>query len=87
MTERAIMLSKGNELHIGDFRVNFHKPEKIIPSKEYVNLRINEIKLIKKALKVFDYNKQAASDALGIHRDALSRKMKKYNINIDRTEA
>jgi transcriptional regulator of acetoin/glycerol metabolism len=47
---------------------------------------MNEIKNIRKALQSCNYNQQAAADALGIHRDALSRKMKKYNINIGKRE-
>ena len=49
-------------------------------------MKLHEIDLIQKALKRSGYNQQAAADALGIHRDALSRKMKKYNIGISRSE-
>ncbi|MDA3817426.1 MAG: sigma-54 dependent transcriptional regulator [Prolixibacteraceae bacterium] len=85
MTERAIMLCKGNLLGIDDFRVKSHKAEKTIPTDEIVNLKMNEINLIRKVLKSCDYNQQEAADTLGIHRDALSRKLKKYNININKT--
>ena len=80
MTERAIILCKGNLLGINDFPV---KPQKISSSgdnADSVNLKIHEIKMIGKALEVCNFNHQATADALGIHRDALSRKMKKYNI-------
>lgn len=86
MTERAIILCKGNLLGINDFPV---KPEKISSSENHadsVNLKMNELNLIQKALKRSRYNQQAAADALGIHRDALSRKMKKYNIIITKRE-
>ena len=53
---------------------------------ESVDLKMNEIYLIRKALDRSGNNQQAAADALGIHRDALSRKMKKYGIRIDRSE-
>ena len=72
MTERAIMLCKGNSLGIADFRIKPQKTEIIVPKDDLVDLKINEIKMIRKAL--------------GIHRDALSRKMKKYNININKVE-
>lgn len=86
MTERAIILCKGNLLGINDFPV---KPEKISSSENHadsVNLKMNELNLIQKALKRSRYNQQVAADALGIHRDALSRKMKKYNIIITKRE-
>ena len=86
MTERAIILCKGSSLGINDFRV---KPQKIpIPGDDNgsVNLKSNEIHLIQIALKRAGYNQQTAADDLGIHRDALSRKMKKYNISIGKME-
>jgi len=86
MTERAIMLCKSNSLGVDDFRIKSHRTEKVIPKDEVVDLRLNEIKMIRKALQICKYNQQATADALGIHRDALSRKMKKYNINIGKTE-
>lgn len=86
MTERAIMLCKGNSLGIADFRIKPQKVETIIPKDDVVDLRLNENKMIRKALQICKYNQQAAADALGIHRDALSRKMKKYNININKIE-
>lgn len=86
MTERAIMLCKGNSLGVDDFRVKSQKAEKVVPKDEEVGLRLNEIKMIRKALQICKYNQQATADALGIHRDALSRKMKKYNINIGKSE-
>jgi len=87
MTERAIILCKGSVLVIRDFPV---KPNDNLPAKEQcgsVNIKGNEIDLIKKALKRSGYNQQEAADTLGIHRDALSRKMKKYNIRIDKKES
>jgi len=86
MTERAIMLCKGNSLRVDDFRVKSQKTEKVVPKDEEVGLRLNEIEMIRKTLQICRYNQQATADALGIHRDALSRKMKKYNINIGKSE-
>jgi len=87
MAERAIILCKGNLLGINDFPV---KPQKICSSEDHadsVNLKIHEVKFIRKALQSCNYNQRAAADALGIHRDALIRKMKKYNITVNRGEA
>jgi DNA-binding NtrC family response regulator len=53
---------------------------------ETVNLKNNEIQIIQKALQSVRYNQKAAADILGITRDALIRKMKKYNIRINKTE-
>jgi transcriptional regulator with PAS, ATPase and Fis domain len=86
MSERAIILSKGNILGINDFQVKLQEPVSTDGHPGSINLEINEINLIRKALKKSKFNQQSAADALGIHRDALSRKMKKYNINISKND-
>jgi DNA-binding NtrC family response regulator len=86
MTERAIILCKGTLLGISDFRVKPTKPEVVLPVDEIVDLKTNEIKIIRKVLQNCKYNQQATSDALGITRDALIRKMKKYDISVNRNE-
>jgi len=80
MVERAIILCKGNQLGVNDFPVTAQKTTAVEEKANSVNLRTNEVNLIQKALSKARYNQQTAADALGIHRDALSRKMKKYNI-------
>ncbi len=82
MTERAIILCKTNTLGVGDFPVVHQKVEAPVQNGEPVNLKTLEINMIRKALQNCKYNLQIAADSLGIHRDALSRKMKKYNINL-----
>jgi len=86
MTERAIILCKNNSLGINDFRVQPNKNHSAANLPEAVDLKMNEIRLIRQALQLHDFNQQSAADALGIHRDALSRKMKKYNIQIRKIE-
>ena len=86
MTERAIILCKGNVLGSGDFMIHSSHPAKVAVSVESISLKKNEISLIQQALKMAKYNIQEAADALGIHRDALSRKMKKYDILISKSE-
>jgi len=86
MTERAIMLCKGNSLGVEDFRFKSHKTEKVVLNDEIVDLKINEIKMIRKALQICKYNQTSTADMLGITRDALIRKMKKYDINVSRGE-
>ncbi|NQU67401.1 MAG: sigma-54-dependent Fis family transcriptional regulator [Candidatus Marinimicrobia bacterium] len=86
MTERAIILCKSNVLRVNDFPV---KPHNISSSEDRVdstNLRIQEIKTIRKVLKNCKYNQKATADELGITRDALIRKMKKYDITICKSE-
>lgn len=86
MTERAIILCKGNILTMNDFPVKSNKIHSFEESTISDNLRINELRLIQKVLKKANYNQQTAADSLGIHRDALSRKMKKYNIAIEKNK-
>lgn len=86
LAERAIILCKSPSLGIPDFPVK----SKMKPFSEHAtdsfNLRIHEMNLIRKALQTNNFNQQATADALGIHRDALSRKMGKYNITICKNE-
>jgi len=86
MTERAVILCDGNSLGINDFRIKPFKSEVTVPKDEVINLKIHETNLIRKALQNFKYNQQAAADALGISRDALIRKMKKYEISVVKSE-
>ena len=84
MTERAIILCKNNQLEINDFPVTAQKPSanKDQSDPETITLRYNEIKMIHNALQNCKFNQQSAADQLGITRDALIRKMKKYDINL-----
>jgi len=86
MAERAVILSGESVLQPSDF---------ILPGTEAgqkallpgcLNLREQEVSLIRRVLKNSGYNQKAAADQLGITRDALSRKMKKYHILIHRSE-
>ena len=86
MTERAIILCKGNLLEINDFPIQTQKASSMQDNTDMVSLKINEIKLVRKALQISKYNQQAAANMLGITRDALIRKMKKYNINVCKGE-
>lgn len=50
------------------------------------SLKAHEIKLVRMALQKCKFNQKAAADLLGISRDALIRKMKKYKITINKSE-
>jgi len=86
LAERAVILCKGNTLGVNDFPIASQNNALPKETHESVDLKMHEIKLIRKALQQSGFNQQAAADALGIHRDALGRKMKKYGITIQKNE-
>ena len=86
MTERAIILCKGNTLGINDFPVRSYKPDSTVQKEDIADLKNNEIKIIRRALQKSKFNQKVAADILGITRDTLIRKMKKYNITVTRSE-
>jgi transcriptional regulator with PAS, ATPase and Fis domain len=85
MVERAIILCKGNVLGAEDFPLKQQSTTHPELQMESTNLKNNEIQIIQKELQSVNYNQKAAADVLGITRDALIRKMKKYNIRIKKT--
>ena len=87
MTERAFILCKGNIFGISDFPVKSDvKPDEAF-TKGSLNMKSQEIELVRNALKSCNFNQKSAADLLGITRDALIRKMKKYDITINKTQA
>ncbi len=86
MAERAIILCKGNSLGLADFRVKSDTTKEVHASDEIVDLKKQEIKMVRKALQKCGYNQKEAADILGITRDALIRKMKKYSIVVSKGE-
>ena len=87
MTERAIILSKGNTLGIQDFPVKAKSKSAEDGEAQKLNLEENEAELIRLALHNCNNNRNAAANALGIQRMALARKMQKYNISIMNKDA
>jgi len=86
MVERAVILCKDNIIGVTDFQM---KPQKFSfsdESSQSFNLKKNDIEIIRKALQKCKYNQTTAADLLGITRDALIRKMKKYSIAVSRGE-
>jgi DNA-binding NtrC family response regulator len=86
LTERAVILCKNSTLGICDFPVKHACTDHSAKNDEVGDLKSTEIKLIRKALQVNDYNQSATADVLGITRDALIRKMKKFGIVISKAE-
>lgn len=81
MTERAIILSKGNTLGVNDFPVKAKSKTAQTADALKLNLEENEAELIRLALHNCNNNQIAAAKALGIQRMALARKMQKYNVS------
>lgn len=86
MVERAIILCKGNTLGRNDFPAKPRILEITRKKESVVDLKNNEINMIRIALQNCKYNQKATASLLGITRDSLIRKMKKYNITIIRGE-
>jgi DNA-binding NtrC family response regulator len=86
LTERALILSRSNTLRPIDFPIKIKNLDINTSPEHLVDLRSQEIKLIRKALQKANFNQSMASDLLGITRDALIRKIKKHNIIISRHE-
>jgi DNA-binding NtrC family response regulator len=86
MIESAFILCKGKSIGIGDFHLGTPGKMATVQSPDSFNLRNHEIELLKNALRNCGNNQKAAADSLGITRDALIRKMKKYNININKVQ-
>ena len=82
MSERAVILCKGNSLNISDFPMTSGQDQAFSSTAGLYNLKAVEVSLIHSALNDCDCNQTIAAKMLGISRDALIRKMKKHNIVI-----
>ena len=82
MAERAVILSKGLTLGITDFPIKQREKHVIGAEVKRHNLQLHETEMIRQALKASAFNQKQAAGLLGISRDALIRKMRKYNILI-----
>jgi len=84
MTERAIIFCQGDSLHANDFILKNSITPSYPATPEKEDITLNEADLVREKLKSCNYNQTEAANALGITRDALIRKMKKYGISIAR---
>lgn len=82
MVERAMILSEGNELLPDDFPVKSDKSEVRTNKNSSLDLDLHEKKLIEEALRQTGFNQTKAAVLLGISRDAMKRKIKKFNFDI-----
>ena len=87
LIERAIILCKTDTLTISDFPVKLLSQSAIqIEIPEPISSIDTESTKIKNALKLSKYNQTLAAEKLGITRDTLIRRMKKYFISINKTD-
>jgi len=86
MVERAMILCKDNVLAETDFFNFRNNATEIQPASINYNLEENELYLIRLALKEKNYNQNKAADLLGITRDSLIRRIKKFGIQLSKTE-
>lgn len=84
LIERAMILMEGDSLNPEDFVLNDASYSEQTEETKSLNLDENEIRLIKLALRNASYNQTLASGMLGISRDALKRKIKKFGIEIQK---
>ncbi|MFA5329065.1 MAG: sigma-54 dependent transcriptional regulator [Prolixibacteraceae bacterium] len=85
MVERALILCKGNTLTTNDFLTKGPVEDEPQTEKINFNLEENELRLIQLALKEKKYNQNKSAELLGITRDALIRRLKKYGIKVARS--
>ncbi len=84
ITERAIIFCKDNRLNENDFILKNNTAPSGFPSPDLSLVSQGEAELIREKLKNCNYNQTETAAALGITRDALIRKMKKYGITVSR---
>ena len=80
MVERAIILSDGKRLRSRDFAVGEVLQENFTSGEEVFDLDELEKRTIIRALEKTDYKKVEAAQLLNITRQALDRRMEKYNL-------
>jgi DNA-binding NtrC family response regulator len=86
MTERAVILSKGDLLTEQDFPIKTSLSPSAGSGSELLTLQEQEVRLLRQALRDQGFNQKAAAEALGITRDSLIRRMKKHNIRIKKED-
>ena len=84
ITERAIIFCKNDKLEVSDFIIKSHPtPVDFVPVEPPLSVS-GDADIIREKLKSCNYNQTETALALGITRDALIRKMKKYGISVSR---
>lgn len=86
MVERAMILCKSESLSEIDFLTSSASTIETKPTAINFNLEENEFNLIRLALKEKNYNQNKTAELLGITRDALIRRLKKYGIQVAKSD-
>jgi len=86
MVERALILCKNESLSESDFMTSAPIKIESQQTKINYNLEENELGLIRLALKEKNYNQNKTAELLGITRDSLIRRLKKYGIQVAKSE-
>ena len=81
--EHAVVLAPGKRIEASDFPTVLHSPADadVTEIAETGTIEDNEAKLLKEVLDDCNWNKKEAARRLGISRNTLYRKLKKYQIN------
>jgi two-component system response regulator HydG len=80
--EHAVVLAKGGHIEVSDLPAALRQEKNAASiDGQYSTIIENEAKLLKEALDECSWNKKEAARRLGISRNTLYRKLKKYQIN------
>ena len=79
--EHAVVLAHGKRIEVSDFpsALHHHKPDSR-EAESQGTIMENEAKLLKEVLEDCDWNKKQSARRLGISRNTLYRKLKKYQL-------
>ncbi len=78
--EHATVLTKGDLIQVSDLPSAFPKANSSAPAGSHGTILENERRLLKEVLEECDWNKKMAARRLGIGRNTLYEKLKKYQI-------
>jgi two-component system response regulator HydG len=79
--EHAVVLAKGNRIEVVDLPSALQLAPSLAVAGTKSTIMENEAKLLKEVLDECGWNKKQAAQQLGISRNTLYRKLKKYRIN------
>ncbi len=85
IVERAFLVYKEGHLKFKDFFFDERKETNEFTLNDNLNLEHNEKLLVQKALEKANFSQIKAAQYLGISRDSLIRRMRKFKIEIDKT--
>ncbi|MGX5689697.1 sigma-54-dependent transcriptional regulator [Arcticibacter tournemirensis] len=91
LVERTVLVSKKDRLQVKDFQMQYEtsmakKGTMQLPEVGTLTLEEVEVMMIKKAMQYHRNKISKAASSLGITRNALYRRLEKYNIPYDETE-